>query len=99
MSIAIKKIYTRPSLDVDFYKASPELSEHEYKTYIEPGHILFKQGTFSEDKLTQVTFIVFADRESRILYLSDPHCIRRAQEREEYNSKNNIKVETFYMMD
>jgi hypothetical protein len=99
MSIAIKKNYTRPSLDVDFYKASPEFSEYEYKTYIEKGHILFKQGTFSEDKLTHVTFIVFADRESRILYLSDPHCIRRAEERAEYDAKNNIKVETVYMID
>jgi hypothetical protein len=99
MSIAIKQIYTRPSVDIPFWAPSSEYKEYQNKNYVETGHVLFQQTTYSDDKLSQINFIVFANRESRILFLSDERCKEEVEERIEYNQLNNILTRRIFMLD
>lgn len=99
MSLAIKQIYTRPNLDIPFFAPSPEFIQYKYNNYVKKAHILFQQTTFSEDKLTQVNFIVFANRESRILFLSDEQVNAEIDNRMKYNQINNITTERIFILD
>lgn len=99
MSLAIKQIYTRPNVDIPFYSPSIEFKEYQNRKYVESGHILFQQTTFTDDKLTQISFVVFADRQSRILFLSDEQIKQDVELRIQYNEDNNITVKRIFMLD
>lgn len=99
MSLAIKQIYTRPSVDIPFFTPDSEFREYQNRTYVEPGHILFQQTTFTDDKLTQINFIVFANRGSRILFLSDERIRQEVESRIQYNKDNNVTVKRIFMLD
>lgn len=99
MNLAIKSIYTRPSIEVPFYVQLEEFKEYKNKNYMEPGHILFQQVSFSDDKLTQISFAVFANRESRILCLSDDRIREDVSNRVKHNQINNITTTRIYMLE
>jgi hypothetical protein len=85
-------IYTRPSLDVEFYDGINDLEfiKHWKETYKATGKNTAIARTLSEDQLTLTHTSIWEDEAFEKETETDPICIANKQKREAYNTEHNI---------
>ena len=96
MSIVVTTTFTRPSTDVPFQPAFPDINQYlDYlkNTYYSSGKILSRTRNVSADLLVTTFTTVFPNDEERLKYKEDPIPTTKFQQVLDYCKLNNIKVE------
>ncbi|MFY8211187.1 MAG: hypothetical protein ACOVLB_00765 [Candidatus Nanopelagicus sp.] len=85
-----ERITVRPSTDVEFYKWTAEFEEYVKEHFTVTGKRLSNTITYSEDMLTETRTSVWASFVDWIYFCEDITCFDTWNERDLYESDNNI---------
>lgn len=88
MPIKIEFINIRPSVQIKFYKDIDTVN-YVLNKYVYPEK-LKAITTLSDDELIQTTVLIFTNQENFIEVTKDPIIIKHNENRNTYNSINNI---------
>lgn len=88
------RIYHRKDTNTIWYEQSSEYSSHLQKNYLETYKILKVAHEESSDKLSLISFTVFADLQAKKDFEADEICSNHMNNRESHNTTNNIISET-----
>lgn len=84
---------TRPSVDIPFFEQDNETKQYRIANYVQAGKILYTKLEFSEDQLEHILTTIFLDEASRNQYVTDPVIAAFRLRRNDYNTKNSIRLD------